>query len=148
MNIKQLSKATKILEQIKALDAQIIEIDKLAQLAASGDIKASFELMIMDIGKQKEEKEKVKFDGDGSIMSVDFNGSYNMPFQEYMQKRLSELNGYLPGGTVTNCNKNAHSIKNSISESVTLEILGVLLCQKHEERNKLTTQIINLGIEI
>lgn len=63
MDLKNLQKATLIHASIKALDAEIIQIDKLAMLCANGKLTSSFELKCLE-----DKPEKLKMDEDGDIV--------------------------------------------------------------------------------
>ena len=88
MNIKKLEKATKIYEQIKILDAQISELEKFAMLVANGEIKSSFELKIEDLGKQKEDAEKVGFDEDGSLIKGSTESLYEQIEKKFLHASM------------------------------------------------------------
>jgi hypothetical protein len=135
MNLKKLEKAAKIYEKIKELDAQIIEIDKFAMMAANQEIKASFELKIENLTKEKEDVPKVGFDGDGSLQfSYDrMMRSMMMPTFIYGQTPQKKDNEYL--------------LKQNLSENNTLNILGILLYEKQSIRNALLSQLEGLKMD-
>jgi len=145
MSIKKLEKATKILEKIKILDAEIIEIDKFAMFAANDEIKASFELKIDNIGKKKEDENKVEFDSDGSLKSgaTDF-------YAEMIRKYTSPLSFpfLTPMGNSTSDKKNEYALRADISENTTLNILGLLLCDKQRKRDLLIGELAKYGFQI
>ena len=138
MDIKRLEKATKIYEQIKLLDAEIIEIDRFAMLIANGEIKSSFELKVDDIGSKKEDENKVRFDSDGSIINTQQMQTmmYNSIFPSWFQQ--------IDNSTIKN--KNEHSLKYPISDHTTMSILGILLCEKQSKRKSLLNDLEQLGV--
>jgi hypothetical protein len=119
MNIKKLEKATKIYEQIKVLDAQIIEIDKFAMLVANSETKSSFELKCKDLGKKKDNEEKVGFDADGSLIKGQTEG-YRSMFDLWMPRLYTT--------TADKKNENEIVLKNELSVNAVMSILGILLC--------------------
>ena len=73
MNIKTLEKASKIIEQIKKLDAEIIELDKYAMKLINSNSEIN---LTLSFDKENNESDKVNFDEDGSLI--------NMPRMEYI----------------------------------------------------------------
>lgn len=67
MDLKTIEKAAKILDRIKVLDNEIIEIDRIAMMVASDDTKSSFELRIENLSPDKEKQKSDLFDEDGSL---------------------------------------------------------------------------------
>ena len=53
IDIKQLSKASAILEKIQTLDAEIIKIDKIALIVSSGQYESDFSLKVKDESAKK-----------------------------------------------------------------------------------------------
>ena len=142
MNIKKLEKATKIFEQIKVLDAQIIEIDRFAMLVANGEIKSSFELKVEDIGKKKEDEEKVSFDADGSLIKGD-----SIPEYSFRINWGSIIPCGLTGSSDKK-NKNEHLYKTELSENGTMQILGILLYEKQQQRQALIQKLQSYGVAV
>lgn len=137
MDIKKFEKATKILEQIKLLDSQIIEIDKFAMMVANGETKSSFQLICEDLEKKEQDDEKVEFDSDGSLIKG--------AGLEY--KSMFEL--FMPRFKTTNPKKdNEVVLKNELSVNVVMSILGILLYDKRNQREILIQNIKNLGVNI
>lgn len=140
MNITKLEKATKIYEQIKILDSQIIQIDKFAMLVANGEIKSSFELKIEDIGKKKEDEEKISFDEDGSLIKGVPNSSRSI---------FSAWGFVIPfSSNEIKVNENEYFLKNELSINATMSILGVLLYEKQAQRQLLLNDLEKIGIDI
>ena len=145
MNLKKLEKATKILEKIKVLDAEIIQIDKFAILVASGETKINIDLKCENHRKKEDEANKVKFDEDGSIVRSSHDGDatqYYFPNGAFFSGFLQQLK--LP----SNEPKNETSIKQELSDTATLSILGVILCEKQEARRKLIESIKQMGFTV
>lgn len=131
MEFKKLDKAQKYYEQVKKLDAEIIEIEKLAQLMADGG-KVSFEISCEPVSNKK--KEKV-LDEDGSLIISSF------------QKRLSDdMRMYMYGGfgcspTITVEKPKKNNIKAQVADTVGLQVLGVLLAEKNKERSSIIKRL-------
>ncbi|HZW66383.1 MAG TPA: hypothetical protein VFF23_11875 [Hanamia sp.] len=141
MDFKKLERATKIYEQLKQLDKEIIEIDRFAMLVANGEIKSSFELKIDDIGKKKEDSDKVGFDEDGSLIKGTSDSLYEQMRRSFYMPILS-----FGCDTGKETDKNVHLLKNELSENATMSILGVLLQEKQFKRTNLLTQLQRLGV--
>ena len=142
MNFKKLEKATKIYEQIKLIDAQIIEIDRFALLVANGEIKSSFELKIEDIGKKKEDAGRVGFDEDGSLVKKGLQNTLGLDSYFMPVSWLSRFSN-----PEQECSKNDHLLKHELGINATMQILGVLLCEKKAMRQSLLSNLESLGIQ-
>lgn len=139
MDFKKLEKATKIYGEIKALDAEIIEIDRFAMLVANGEIKSSFTLTVEDVGKKKEDETKVSFDEDGSLVGL----------HKKMMSSLMMPMWFCSGSvSLESENENYHTLKNELSENATLNVLGVLLCEKQAKRRILLNSLDKLGVSV
>lgn len=136
MNIKNLGKATKLYEEVRVLDAEIIEIDKMAMIVAEGETKSFFKLRIEDFIKKEEPVSSI-LDEDGSI-----NADY---FKKKIQKRLSPIS-FFGCSNEEKKPKPGTILKSKLSETVTMQILGILLCEKQSLRNNLLKRIEKLGV--
>jgi hypothetical protein len=136
MKLKELEKATGMLQDIKILDNEIIEIEKMAMLIANNDTESMFTLQVWDKDKEHEEKNKVSFDEDGSLQS---RGS----FADYL------MSGMLPF-VAPKFDKNEHvsTIKYDLSVNASMQILGVLLWEKQNKRQSLIQKLNKYGINI
>ena len=139
MDIKELGKASKLLDKLKVIDADIIEIEKIAQLLASGNSKQSMVLAVTDTSPETEPKKQV-LDSDGSLtqpsMSVDGNtltfsffGLNSRPFPENRQDNRTK------------------KLDVQLSDTTALQVWGVLLEQKLIARGDLIKKLENLGFE-
>jgi hypothetical protein len=133
MNFKKLEKAQKYYQQVKRLDAEIIEIEKLAVLMAEGG-KVGFEISCEP--KVDEGKKKV-LDGDGSLL-VNGGGEDRYTFYLYGCDR--------PTVTIEKPKKN--HIKCEVIDSVGLQLLGVLMAEKQSARKKLLTKLSKIQNEV
>lgn len=141
MELSKLEKATKIFNAIKVLDAEIVELDKVAMIVANGGGESSFELTINGV-IVKDETEKVKFDEDGSLILPKENESpYRSIFLDFA------LPSYFRRDEKKE-EKNKTVIKNSLSEKSTMLILGILLEEKKMKRNKYLKQLEKIGVNI
>jgi hypothetical protein len=135
MNIKQLEKATRIIEQVKALDKEIIDIDRQALLVANGEVKIELNIDVTDLAKKREEEEAVKFDEDGSLLSgEEFKGilRYAVTFHMGRPKDEKKKKGY---GA-------------EISETAALQIFGILLYEKQTRRTQLLQKLERIGVDL
>ena len=138
MQISKVQKAAKIIEKIKAIDAEIIEIDRIAMLVANGNSENSFDLIIKEIKQPDEDKNPV-LDADGSLINQE------KPKSLFEQYALGWLN---PIVAEPKKDENITIFKNLLSEKSTLLILGVLLEEKHSKRQSYVKSLQKIGIEI
>jgi len=141
MEFKQLEKATIIYKDIQALDKEIIDIDRIAMLVANGEIKSTFELKIEDIGKKNEDSQKNSFDEDGSIVRNNYEDIHKRMLHSLSMPLFS-----FGCSETKKKNDNEHTLNNSLSENATLQILGILLCEKQEKRKMLISKLQKLGV--
>jgi hypothetical protein len=141
MNINKLEKATKILEKIKLIDAEIIEIDKLAHIILNNETNIQLAINVENLTKAKEAKEKVSFDEDGSMTIEDkaidaFRNSF------YPADRFKI---YMDG---VRTKKSDRNFSQPLSDKLTLQILGVLLCEKNAIKDSLMKKLVGFGFSI
>lgn len=141
MELNKLERAGKLLAEIKKLDVDIIEIEKVAMMAANGEAETFFELKVVDIKKQIEDSEKLQLDEDGSLLKPSYTYTslfekYAMPFS-WMETK--------PQSTEK---KNELVLNNALSERATMLILGVLLEEKQSKRLRYINKLKNLGVAI
>lgn len=129
MNLKKLARAAKLYEQIKALDGEIIEVEKMAMLVANGETKSTFELHIEDLNKNEDEAKSVLDD-------------CNTP-SGWMQEMMM---GFRTGGTLKKTEPSGNKLKSILSETLTLQILGELLFDKNYQRELLVSKIQSLNL--
>ena len=137
MNYNKLEKATAVLTKIKAIDAEIIELDKFAMMIANGEIKSSFDLKLKDLKKSEETEKKKVLSEDGSLNTgEEVNG-----FKFYMPSMFSSL-----GDKEEKKDPNTHTLSHDLSDTAVLQIMGVMLCEKHDRRNNLIRQLQSYGV--
>lgn len=143
MKISQLPKATEILKDIQVLDKEIIEINRFAMLIANGNTKCSFELNVEDLDKKSKEESKVSFDEDGSLM----HESPLRHFQTIMRGFTVEYDpAYEFRSTSPFKKESTNSLQKEISDTSSLQILGVLLEEKESKRKSLLSELHKMGI--
>lgn len=145
MEVKTLEKAYKILEKVKALDNEIIKIDKVAGIVisqANGKSNSSFELKVKDYSKENS-KDSI-LDEDGSLKTGALSHEIESPFSWLSKSML------LPHLQTKEekVDKNTYSLNYQLSETATLKILSVLLNEKRQEREDLIVKLQKFGFEI
>lgn len=133
MNLTQLAQAKEKFEEVLKLDAEIKEIDKLANLIANGVAKVNLTLAIHDTTVKEPVKELMDNED---------------PFD-----RISRLLGDIPrigtwGGTPEPKKDNGQQIKSELSDYVGLNILAILLSEKQAKRAKLLNSLSRMGVAI
>lgn len=130
IDIKALEKSAKIFEKIKKLDSEIIEIDKYALLVANGDCEPSFELhFVTQKNKEEIEEETNKSESSGTFFYI------------------HQLMSYKPITEASN-NTNTEKLADTLTENATLQILGILLCEKYNKRTQLLKQLEKYGVQV
>ncbi len=136
MKLSQLEKATIIYYDIQNLDAEILELDKIAAVVANG---AQIVLrMDVDSLNKKKEEDKVKFDQDGSLV---------LPG---IPQRFGTIHGLMYSYDPfrqPQPDKPDHTLTSPLSENYALRILGILLCEKHHRREVLLGRLAKLGVQ-
>ena len=82
-NLKKLELANDIAVQIRKLDKEIIELERICQNAANGDCILNLQYIIED---KKYEPKKDIFDGDGFIKKKYLDGTNENPGKEDLVK--------------------------------------------------------------
>lgn len=132
MEIKKLDIAQKFYSEIKELDKQIIEIDKIARLTVNGNNKLNLIYSCEDFTG----KEKINvLDSDNSLINP---GNPSIYFSSIFDHKPIFL---AP-------NPNICKLNYEMSESLGLEILAVLIRQKQERRKVLLASLQNLGFKL
>ena len=136
MSIKQIDRAYKSVKKIKVLDKEIIAIDAFALSLIDGNMKTSF-----SIKGFKPKEAKVRIDEDGDLImpkneidhSEDSKNSF-FAFAQLMHRR-EPIKKITPD----------HRLKFEISDETTLQMLGVLLSEKQNKREKLIQELKQTG---
>jgi hypothetical protein len=158
MDLKKIEIATEILKQIKLIDVELAEYQKLASIIVNNKVKvrASFALTVIDIDKQEQQQNKAYLSEDGSLILSDSSDSYLDPLQS-LQDNISEIRGIF-GIMSSDRNKlnkknkqdksNKHILNNSISDNTAMAILSVLANEKTKEKEALINKLRDNGFKI
>lgn len=141
MNIKKLEIATRILADLKKLDAEIIEIEKFAMKIANGQVKSSFTLNLYELGKRHKE-DKVSFDEDGSLV----RGNRPDIMSRFMRSHFPP--NFIIMDDFEEEKPSKDKLKYELSDTTTLQVLGVILGEKTTIRSKMIKQLNRYGISI
>ena len=137
MNIETLQKANKIFIEINKIDTEIKELEKVAHRAAEGKT-FSFELTSENKNNPNESD---------SIPAISF-----FDMMSNVQKHgFDPRHGAGPSGigmwNVVSTKEDTKSIlKNKINETITLQILGILLGDKLRKKDLLLSELEELGV--
>jgi hypothetical protein len=98
-------------------------------------------LKVEDIGKKKEDEEKVSFDADGSLVKGE---------QNTMRGLYHSIIMPLSWGCSSTPEKkeNEHLYKTELSEMGTMQILGILLYEKQQQRQVLIQKLQSYGVAV
>lgn len=142
MTASQFEKAQKLYKTVQDITAEIIQIESIAETIASRQTKVVLSLRVDDLTAVEEEKGKVSFDQDGSLI-------HGVPTYNPMQSLYSMFR--IPDGRIgiASCKSNSGINKEySISDTVTLQVLGVLLADKIQERNNAMKLLAKIGVSL
>lgn len=131
MELSKMDKVFRAYEEIKLLDAEIIELDKVAMQLANDDTEVSLDFKLTTFTEKKEET------------SVSLESIYD-------SYKTSLFNGlwFQANSTTPENNKNNRVFSHSISTTNSLKILGILLSDKMEKRQKLLNKLSKFGVKI
>lgn len=141
MEIGKMEKALKVYEKIQSLDAEIIGLEKLAMQLANDETEVSLDFKVLNV-TEKDENSKVEFDEDGSIVTPK---SHERSIHDII--RMSYLTPFTTG-IISDKKDQTKIFSHSISTTNALKILGILLGDKIEKRQKLLNKLSNMGVKI
>ena len=133
MNLKTLDQAAKLLVEIKALDEQILGLEKWAESLVSGH----YEIEVKFKFKNLDNKDKAKFDEDGSLIK---DSSHQSPYGFSFFMDIGRIRS-------NDDDKGTEKFEVKTNEVETLYMIGALLSMKNDKRNELITSIKKLGYE-
>lgn len=147
MDIKKLNRVNRIAKKLKALDTEIERINKFAMLCL--DNKQISLQMKAEVKKPKTKEDL--FDEDGSL-KLNYPSPHNDiqdALRNMQQHWLDKYNGHASGGFYI---KKKTELENDIlnmeiPEGLTLHILGFLLAEKQELKEKLIKTLENYGVK-
>lgn len=131
LTIKTFNRAKKIHDDIVALDAEIIQIEKLANEAANDKCKLFFNVKTENYTQAKKEKKEILTE-DNSLSSLWYHHLFT---------------GIMPS-TVDEINHKSNEYKFEFNDSECLLVLSIILKIKQERRSQLMSSIVKLGISI
>jgi hypothetical protein len=135
---KKIKHTAELFEKIQKLQKGISKIENLAQFVSDNDVKGKLDL---SIGPDFLKNTIVKVEG-----SFDFS-------QDYMARVLLENHPYPTAfgrfkTTNTKKNDNDKNLSDELSETATMQILGILLCEKQKKLSLLIDELKENGIFI
>lgn len=149
MNIKQFKQSIKILEELKIINTRIEEIERVAKIAAEGSLESVIELKIKS--KDQAQEKKDIFDEDGSLkVSSEYDSpkwSF-LPSPSHFAGALSRLNELYPTYEKDKETKFDVIIKPATTDITILKVLGILLQEAMDEKEKLEGKLKRAGINI
>jgi hypothetical protein len=149
MNIQELERSQKIYAQIKDLDAEIIEIEKVAILVANGNAEVNLSLNVKDTTPKKEESEKVEFDEDGSFKSSLGSGlNFRMGIISPWGTGESLFEKVYGKSVIEKEDNSGSKLKACLSENLSLNVLAILLYDKQTRRAKLIKSLNRIGVTL
>ena len=136
MELTKVDKVFKVYEKVKVLDAEIIELDKVAMQLANDDTDVCLDFKITNFTPKKEEESTTI-----GLQSI---------FESYKRElSFSSLWGQPTSTTPEqNSNNNTTVFNHQVSTNNALKILGLLLSDKLEKRERLLTKLKNMGVNI
>lgn len=162
MHIKNLQKATDLFKDLLAIDAEIIQLEKLANVCADGEVQINLSLSIKST-KPPTEVNRDIFDGDGFLKPEFINGpapektisdALIGPFEGMMEmiKRSSQQAfihaqpNFARGSAAEMAKKPESTITREISDVNALQILGWILAEKNAVRQRILSDLAAQGV--
>lgn len=146
INIEKVKKVNLVFDKIQKLQTEISKVDNLAMFAASNDFKAKLKLTLND--------SKTILDTRDSKILIP-SSDFSPPSNDWMKMRGREINYSYRAGLFERMwldepqkKDNDNSISNEISETATMEILGILLREKQKKLELLIDELKELGFSI
>lgn len=136
MKLKQIEKAQKFIETIKALDEDIIKLQQQAEKVAIHGTSIFIKLS----SEKEQEKEKLKLDEDGSLISNGLSGLSGL--------YSFRIGSYHLGANEPIKDNSIEFLNGELSNRAALVIIGVLIEEKNAIRNQFITKLQSMGIEI
>ncbi len=134
MELKSIQKASKILERIKVLDEEIVEIDKFANKLLNGGLDTKIKLSFKK--DKKNSPGEVSIDADGSLVT----GKKEAP--------LGMFSGFFISSQSDKKDDDVLEFENCISEQTMLQALGLLVQVKNSEREEKLKQLQKMGFKL
>lgn len=148
MNIKQLERSQKMYSDLKILDAEIIEIEKVAILIANGNAEVNLSLNVKDTTQNKEEIAEVEFD-EGTPLRSSLGGfSVNMGIITSWRTGESMFEKIYGKKAIEKENTSGTNLKACLCENLSLNVLAILLYDKQDRREKLIRNLKRIGVTI
>lgn len=136
MNLKQLGNSQKMYTDIKALDAEIVEIEKVAMLIADGKAVVKLTMDVTDTSKKPEvKKEDSDYESEVKRYQSFFTGGLLYP-----------LTG--SGSPKEEQKKPDNQLKSELSDNLSLNVLAVLLYDKQQKRLALLNKLKRIGVTL
>lgn len=132
MNFKNFEEEIKIYEQIKALDAEIAEINRFAMTIANNEVKASFGLKLENLHEVKEEKQNIIYE-DGSprhSVTSPFGELFFMSPFDFMRRQQEKKSAV-----------KEQFLEQQLSEKNIMAILDYILREKKMQRGLLMNKL-------
>lgn len=134
MNLKQIEKATKIVEQIKVLDLAIIALDKMAIKIL--DVSQGITLNL-SVELPKENSKESILDSDGSLKTG--TEAQSNPYTFIINWNPLKQN---------EVKTNSISINETLTDTCALQLIGVLILEKQTQRKTLIDKLRTMGAKI
>lgn len=145
LSIKQFEQATKIMQWVKALDAEINSIEKFALMIANNEVNTTFTLNIDNLTAKSETEGRITIDEHGDMKPYEkFREMSEPSFSNHGLYMFHQIIGRIDR---TNSNDpNKHKISYPLNENATMQVLGVILADRMERRKFLMDKLNKMGI--
>ena len=138
MTLSEIEKATKILETVKKLDKEIINIEKMARTLSENiyDVDFSLSFTPIEINKKVEVLDSEGFLKKGVSDSAD---AVRYSFVSIFESAINNMKGAIENSS------NKQSISEKIDESIALKLIAVILRDKQSKRDNLIVELRLIG---
>jgi hypothetical protein len=138
ISLSTLEKSVKILDKIKELDKEIIEIEQAAMLLA--DTESNTIEMTLSFNQKDEQKPIVE--------EPKKHDEYCNDVHSWINERVNYIRLSMGLNESPKNNQNKHTLSKELTVNVGMQILGIVLAGKIDRRNNLISQLNNLGVQL
>ena len=144
IEITKIKKVNLVFEKIEKIMTEISKVESLATFASSNDFKAKFKLTLSDsTTKDHSDNREIKTHMSDYIMPPSGWPTYFSP------ERFAERSGLFEAMMRPEPSKDDSStLSDQLSETATMQILGIILCEKQKNLKLLVDELEEMGFSL
>lgn len=140
LEITKIKKINLVFEQIENLYAEIFKIESLALFASNNDFKAKFNLTLSDDASKFEPDKKLDHFTD---MRMEYHRVVNGDRTYFPPAGLFQVNAKAEPRK-----DDKNTLSDQLSETATMQILGIILCEKKKNLKLLIDELQKMGFSL